>query len=603
MGALSGVNLHLVDTFEQAMRFKAWLGERRPHSTICVDTETTGMDPYAPGAAIRLIQFGDGMNGWALPWEFWKGLAVEALEQWEGDWVGHNLGSFDISWIEKHSTFRFKLHNTRDSMLAAHVVDPLGPGGLKPLSRKLIDPKAMAGEHRLKDAMVDNKWNWATIPLYYPAYWQYAALDTVLGWRIDDLFMKQVADGAKYAYIYDLEMATRFIVTRMQQRGARVDLEYCETVGQRLYDYAASIRQWGQDHYGTLLSSNKALIALFESLGEEITVFSERTGGKSVDKHQMAIFSNADNVHTSTIAEQVLAMRKAQKLASSYFSNILGYAREDIDGDIIHANIRTLGARTSRMSVGQPALQQLPKSDATVRRAFIAREGRKLVSTDFAQIEMRLLAHFSKDAMLQEAFKIADATGGDFFVEMGKEIYSAPDFSKSDKRRGLVKNTMYGYGYGAGIDKMAESAGVTHAQMEPVVRAIESRYPGLKKFMKDTEYLGREREKSEGQGYVITPYGRRLPSDEDRTYTLVNYLLQGHAAEIFKKSLIDLDASGWGEFMLLPVHDEIVMDVPDELVEECKIEVPRIMANTKDYGVPIYAESEGGFENWGQKYE
>lgn len=603
MGTLSGVQLHLVNTFDQAVAFKSWLGERRPNDAICVDTETSGLDPYAPGAQIRLIQIGDGMNGWAIPWEDWKGLAVEALEQWQGDVVGHNLASFDLRWIEQHSKYRFRQHKVRDTMLAAHIIDPLGPGGLKPLSRKLIDARAMAGEKRLHEGMVDNKWTWATVPVDFAPYWQYGALDTVLGWRIDELFTKQVGDGQRYASIFDLEMAARFVCTRMEQRGARIDLDYCKQMGQKLFDHAEVIKKWGKDNFGILLSSGPQLAKWFQAQGEEITVFSEKTGAPSVDKWQLNIFTNSSNPTVAMVAEQTLLMRKNAKIAATYFGNLVDTARDYEGNDYVHANIRTLGARTGRMSISDPPLQQLPKTSALVRRAFIAREGCKLISTDYSQIEMREMAHFSEDAGLIEAFVTADATGGDFFVEMGKSIYREPDFQKKDKRRGLVKNTMYGSAYGAGTAKMAESAGVRVDEMEPVVRQIAATFPGLKRFQKQTERLARDREYNEGQGYVVTPFGRRLPCDEGKAYTLVNYMLQGHAAEIFKKALVELDAAGWGEYMLLPVHDEIVVDVPEELAHDAMVEIPKVMENTTDYRLPFYADSEGPFDNWGQKYE
>jgi DNA polymerase-1 len=161
---------------------------------------------------------------------------------------------------------------------------------------------------------------------------------------------------------------------------------------------------------------------------------------------------------------------------------------------------------------------------------------------------------------------------------------------------------MYGKAYGAGIGKMAESAGVPYSQMEPVVHAVDSRYPGIRRFMKSIEDVGMRRLRSEGQGYVITPYGRKLPCDDDKIYALTNYLHQGHAAEIFKRSLIDLDMAGWGDYMVLPVHDEILLDVPETLVEEAMNSVPKVMSNMADYVVPLTAEAEGPFDNWGEKY-
>jgi DNA polymerase-1 len=212
------------------------------------------------------------------------------------------------------------------------------------------------------------------------------------------------------------------------------------------------------------------------------------------------------------------------------------------------------------------------------------------------------MAHFSKDPDLQRAFLEADATGGDFFTIMGRDIYLDPDFKKSDKRRGLVKNTLYGKAYGAGITKMAESAGVPFSQMEPVVHAVDARYPGIKRFMKEIEDVGFRRKRDEGTGYVMTPYGRRLPCDDDKLYALTNYLHQGHAAEIFKKALVELDMAGYSPYMVLPVHDEILLDAPADLIPELLVDVPKVMSNLVDYAVPLTAEAEGPFDRWGQKY-
>jgi DNA polymerase-1 len=103
---------------------------------------------------------------------------------------------------------------------------------------------------------------------------------------------------------------------------------------------------------------------------------------------------------------------------------------------------------------------------------------------------------------------------------------------------------------------------------------------------------------------VLTPkpYNRRLPCDDDKIYALTNYLHQGHAAEIFKRSLVDLDMAGWGDYMILPVHDEIVLDVPEEYAAEAMISVPKVMSNMVDYAVPLTASAEGPFDSWGEKY-
>jgi len=602
--SLDGVQLEYIDSFDKAMEFKRWLGERHGDAgdVLGCDTETTGLHMFTPGSNVRLIQFGDAQTGWAMSWDLWKGLALEALKNWQGYYVGHNFASFDVKFIEAHSDFKFPRHRIHDTMLQAHIVDPLGPGSLKPLAQRFVDSRAGTGQRALDEAMSQNGWGWDTVPVDFPPYWTYGALDPILSVRLHEKFMKKVGPGTEWADVYDLELAVRHVVTRMEQRGMRVDVDYSLRKSDELLAYAERTRAWAQAHYSINLGSGPQLKKIFQDMGAEFEVFSEKTGAPSADKHQLAIFADSPDPAVAQFAKTVLNLRKAEKLGKDYLLKCAGLAISGPDGDIIHASMRTLAARTSRMSISDPPLQQLSKQDATVRNAFVPREGNALVSADFAQIEMRLLAHFSGDADLQKAFITADETGGDFFVEMGKEIYNEPGFKKSDKRRGLVKNVLYGKAYGAGVAKMAESAGVPVSQMQGVSDAISNRFPGIKRFMRQIEHVGVERERQGGQGFVVTPYGRRLPCDEGKVYTLVNYLLQGHAAEYFKRSLVDLDAAGWGDVMALPVHDEIVLDLPKDSVEQALHDVPLVMQNLTDYAVPLLAESDGPWERWGQKY-
>jgi DNA polymerase-1 len=111
-----------------------------------------------------------------------------------------------------------------------------------------------------------------------------------------------------------------------------------------------------------------------------------------------------------------------------------------------------------------------------------------------------------------------------------------------------------------------------------------------------------ERERKTGEGYVITPIGRRLPCDKGKVCALTNYYLQSWAADVLKKALVRLDAAGYDEFMILPVHDEIVMDIPAQYAEQALRDVPLIMQEL-DHAVPLTAESEGPLDRWGSKYK
>ncbi len=433
---LSGVQLNLIERSDEIADFKRWLGERRPGSSIAFDLETSGLDPYAVGSRIRLAQIGDGVTGWAIPWDLWPGLVVETLREWDGLIDGHNIG-FDIKWLEHFSPWRANWAKIRDTMLMARLVNPLFPAGLKQQGDRFIDRKASYGQKLLDEAFVKHGWGWDTVPVNFEPYWSYGALDTCLTERLADMYEPAVGPGMPYAEAFDLEMATLRITTRMEQKAARIDIDYC----QRMHDYCARrenvIKAWGTEHFGISIGSPGKLARKFEELGAHITNFTPG-GSPKVDKWQLQIFADPDNDYpgaAQALATQVLEQRKYGKLASSYFGNFLSQNRDGL----VHASINPMAARTGRMSISNPALQQLPRGDAMVRAAFIPREGNVLLATDFSQIEMRMLGHFSGDPELQKAFHDADESGGDFFVNIGREVYRDPTFTKADKRRGLIK--------------------------------------------------------------------------------------------------------------------------------------------------------------------
>ena len=589
----------LIGNMDEIADFKRWLGERHENDTIAIDTETSGLDPRDPGARIRLIQFGDTQHGWAMSWEDWRGAAMEAMTQYEGTFAFHNA-SFEYKWFDVHANWIPPRDRSVDTMIAAHIINPLGSGGLKQLSRKYVDKEAAGGETALKDAMRDNGWTWDTVPIDFKAYWSYAAVDTILTARLWDEFKPQVEPQGEYGDVFALEMATRFVASRMESNGALINLQYATEKREKLTYEANAIEAWAAENFdGLKISSNDQLAEKIVELGG-VLLDKTSTGKLKVDKYTLEALSNPDEGFSDALQAltgAALRARQKRKTSSTYFRQLV---EKHVNG-YIHANIRTLGARTARMSIADPPLQQLPKSSPLVRNAFIPSPGNTLITCDYSQIEMRLMAEASGDADLIEAFRVADATGGDFFVEMGKQIYADPRFKRADKRRGLIKSTLYGKAYGAGPAKMAESAGITPERMKDFVETLDVRYPGINDFMHTVEQVGRKREQAEGQGYIKTPVGRRLPSDEGKLYTLTNYFIQSSAADVLKKALIRLDASGYDEFMILPVHDEIVLDIPKEHAEQALRDVPLLMEE-RDHAVPLTADADGPLDAWGSKY-
>jgi len=602
---LQDVQLHLIDNVDKAREFLSWLGERRPHNAIAIDTETGEL----PGGArehalspwhgqLRLVQVGDGKQGWAIPWKEWSGVFYEAMNKFDGPIVCHNI-AFEARWFDIQSNWKLPWHRAHDTMIMAHIIDPLGSGALKRLAALHVDGRAVALQESLDIELIKNGWTWGTVPTNFQPYWAYGALDTVLTMRIWEMFYEKCGPGGPYNKAYELEMATRRIVTRMEVNGARIDLDYSRRKYDELTVYSESVKTWAKQTYnGASISSNMQLVRLFEGLGAEITEFTP-TGNKAVTKDQLKLLTITGNDEVRNLAEITLKQRKADKLANTYFLNFIN---DNVNG-FVHPSVKTLGARTSRMSIQNPALQTLPKGDDTVRTAFIPKdEDHVIITSDLDQVEFRMFASLSNDPNLISLFNRADATGSDPFTEIGREVYNDPSMQRSDKRRNLIKGTVYGRLYGAGVAKQALTAGVAEGQMRTVSDSLDTRFPGMALFQKQIEDAGMRRLRAEGQGYVYTWTGRRLPCDEDRVYSLLNYLIQGGAAEVFKSNLVKLDQADLTEYLIVPVHDEIVLNAPRKDAQEIMKVVQECMTTREGWAVPLTAGIDGPLENWGVKY-
>jgi hypothetical protein len=187
---LDGVQLNLVNNVREAEKFISWLGERRPHDAIAIDTET-GELPGRPRSdalsawhgRLRLVQVGDGMTGWSIPWDEWSGVFYEAMSKFDGPIVCHNI-AFEARWFDVQSRWDMPWQKAHDTMIMAQIIDPLGSGALKRLTAQYIDPRAAQLQSVLDEEMGKNGWTWGTVPTSFEPYWAYGALDTILTMRL-----------------------------------------------------------------------------------------------------------------------------------------------------------------------------------------------------------------------------------------------------------------------------------------------------------------------------------------------------------------------------------------------------------------------------------
>jgi DNA polymerase-1 len=582
--------LRVVDSVQDAFDFVSWLSERHVADMVAVDTETTGLNHYEDGFGVRLVQFGTAEAAWVIPLNPWRGVVEEAFRKYDGTWAFWNA-AFDVGALRAEG-ITVPWHQVDDAMIACRLAEPHESAGLKEAATRHGIAGAALAQHDLHKAMAANKWDWATVPIDFPPYLYYAAQDTVLTSR---LHQHPTIQRGMHSPVFALEMQVLAICWMMSINGMRIDLDYAKTEALKLRETTESITKYLGSIYEVLPGSTQQLGKWFLSQGAKIT---ETTpgGAPSTSKRQLGLLLHSDNSDVREVARLVLDFRKAERLAGTYLE---GFGRL-ADGDgILHAQVNTLAARTGRMSIREPALQTLPKPNddpmsRLVRQAVIPRnEGEVLISADWAQIEGRIAAHVSGDVNLIEAFNHADATGGDFFVEMGKLIYRDPSFTKKDDRRKIVKGVIYGLLYGAGAPKMAETAGITEGEASEAKTAILDTFPGLSAAMKRYERAG-------SSGSVTTHYGRLLQVDEDKAYTGLNTFIQGTAADCLKNALVLLAHAGLDTAMVVPVHDEVVCSVPAADVEEVEhllVETMRI----DDFAVGVPAESSGPMERWGSE--
>lgn len=589
---LDAVKLHLIDSVDEASKLMTWLGERRPDDLIGIDIESTGLDKFRDRT--RLVQIGDENTGWAIPWEDWGGVVREVVRKYTGWYVGHNFVSFDWTFLQREGVIipRDRLHDSRP---LAHIVDPTFSTALKNLAARHVDSRAKVMQDELDDAIgAKGGWTWATVPIDFAKYWQYGALDPVITIRLWNELKKKVDEEDAWR-AYEVELGAAWVTRQMEINGAHVNRAYAAEYLTKYTHYCEEVAQWVKAKYGIGAGSNQAIIDVLKQEGFDFTK-PTKSGALALDADVLAGIDHP-------LANAVLSRRRLQKVASTYLSHIVGDADED---DLMHPSINPLGARTSRMSMRGPNLQNLPRASesnpaaTTVRNCYTTRYGDngRMVFCDFDQIEMRGLAHMSQDAGLRAAFAAED----DFFIVLARSVFADPTIeSKKDPRRQVVKNVGYGKIYGAGIPKLALTARISEEQAAAAMYAFDASFPGVRAFQNRVQRTALERKASEGVGYVRSPLtNRRHPSDSGKEYALVNYLVQGLAAEMFKMKLVELDNAGLGSRMILAVHDEVILDVPNSEYADVIITLKDVMNDDTLLSVPVTAGIAYG-QRWGAK--
>jgi DNA polymerase-1 len=589
--SLNGVKLKRINDSDDVAEYFRWLGQSR--SVLAFDTETKGLNWAEPGFT-RLVQFGDTETGYTIATHLWGGVIEETLRKYEGPMVAWNL-KFDQHALDAGGFPIVPRHRAEDAYLMHALLYPLEWHGLKPVSEKLLGKGASVPGKRLDSLMKQNKWTWATIPYECLGYSVYGALDTVLCARLYELLKPQI--DARFPAAYEREMMTSHIMFEVERRGLSVDLDYTERLHARyaeeMSDLLTKIQFFGVQNPNSRPQIEHAL----RSNNWEPTVFTEN-GAPSLKKE---VLKGIDH----ELAQLILEYRWREKY-SSYTEKIL----RTHDNGILYPSINTFEARTGRMSIGSDKKergtdeivsvpwQQIPHT-YDVRRCVLPRyEDWALRPADYDSQELRVEASLSNCTSLIEAIN----TGQDMHI-FGAERMFGGTVTKGDPKRDLAKMTAYLIIYGGGPDTLAEKANVSVSEAQRIIDLYKATFPEIAQYNKQVINTGRSRAQREGRCYIETWGGRECETDPDFAYKLTNYVVQGSCADLLKEKLIALDSAGFTGYIDLPVHDELLMSVPnDEEGDEIAREIASIMEEHKAFKVPLTVELSDPVQSWGHKY-
>ena len=581
--SLPDFSLNLVDSVESAGRFLAWLGERRP--VLAIDTETTGTEWTD---TVRLIQFGDGQGGWAVPVRNWRGVAVAGLDAVASDpgiVVMHNA-QFDMHKLDNDGFSTPAWTSVEDTLILSRLKDPHLPAGLKPLCSRVFGSEAVAGQALLSEQMRANKWTWATVPDDLPAYFGYGILDTCLTALSYDHMLPQVPRAA-----YDREMSVLEIMYGAEKRGMKIDVSYTEALRDEWRAEAAELRAHLQAKGIQNPGSNHQVTLHLKEAGWVPSEFTD-TGLPKLDKVVLAGLTE----RYGDVAEPLIRYRRLNDWCSTYLDTFL---RDRDDDGRVHASINTMGARTGRMSITNPPLQTLPSKEASIRNCIIPQhEDEVLYCIDYDNMEMKLFASYTGDAALIEA-----ACSEDFHLSTAALVYGVPESEVTQEQRSIAKGVNFGNVYGAGPAKIAETAKVSEAEAVEFLRVFNYRFPNAKPFKDRLERTAKVRLASEGLAYIRTSGGRKAVSDPDKIYSLVNFVCQGSGADVFKSAIVALGSVGLDPYIQIPVHDELMFSFPKDECVMMAEQAKEAMEDLTSFSVPLTCSVTGPLERWGHAKE
>ena len=572
------------------------------------DTETTGLEPMTAKLVGMSFAFGD--SAWYLPLAHeYPGApeqvgvqrALEILRGWlESERhakVGQNL-KFDAHILANHGiALRGVAH---DTVLEAYVLEVQERRDLDSLAARHLGWKNVTydevtgkGANRISFANVD-----------IARATEYAAEDADCALSLHARLYPKITGDDKLRFVYEkIEVPVMPVLFRIERNGVLLDAAKLDAQSHELGKEMLATEQKAYEAAGQPfnLSSPK-------QLGEILFVRQKLPVKKKTPKGQPSTDEDvlAELALDYPLPKLLLEYRGLAKLKSTYTDKLPRMV--DAKTGRVHTTYSQAGAVTGRLASNDPNLQNIPIRTPQGRRrreAFIAPPGSKIVSADYSQIELRIMAHLSEDKGLRHAFE----HGHDVHQATAAEVFGVPldKVSKDERRTAKVIN--FGLIYGMSAFGLAQNLGLERATAQAYIESYFSRYPGVKKFMDGT------REKARADGYVETVFGRRLRLPEISSGSparrqaaeraAINAPMQGTAADLIKMAMVSvqnwLDERKLRTLLIMQVHDELVLEVPEEELAEVREKVKELMQDVAKLDVPLIVETGVG-ENWDQAH-
>jgi DNA polymerase-1 len=593
------------DTVQTWEQFDTWLAKINAAELTAFDTETTALDPMlAQLVGISLSVEANsaayipvGHRGPDHPEQLPRDEVLAKLKPWlesaEHKKVGQHM-KYDEQVLANYGIAMNGIeHDTllQSYVLESHRTHDMDSLALRHLGIKTIKYEEVAGKGA-------GQIGFDEVALEQAA--EYAAEDADITLRLHQALYPQVAAEAGLNRVYrDIEVPTSRVLRKMERNGVLIDAEklrlQSNEIAARLIELETEAYVLAEGEFN--LGSPKQIGQIFFEKLQLPVVKKTPSGAPSTDEEVLQKLAE-----DYPLPKLLLEHRGLSKLKSTYTDKLPRMVNAQTGR--VHTNYAQAVAVTGRLASNDPNLQNIPVRTAEgrrIREAFIAAPGHKLVSADYSQIELRIMAHISGDASLLRAF----AQGEDIHRATAAEIFSVTPLEVSSDQRRVAKVINFGLIYGMSAFGLAANLGITRDAAKLYIDRYFARYPGVASYMDETRASAKEK------GYVETAFGRRLwlpeinggngPRRQAAERAAINAPMQGTAADLIKMSMIAvqdwLEASKVGTRMIMQVHDELILEVPDSELSEVRKRLPELMCGVAALKVPLVAEVGAGM-NW-----